>query len=414
MIKPVWSDELNRINRALRDLTASPLLEALREIERQRPLLEAPGLRMLRDLTAASPLEALREVERQRPLREAPGSRALRELQESPTGFRKLSETLTLDASSINRAARDLEVRNVAAARRVSETLAADFSSIIGRFETLKVVAAMSLPENLAADLQRALQAFRIPALPALASYADQLRSIPQNFDALRQFQDAFAGRLLDATYALANAPEGEVDERAQELAAFLGTHLSKSSGGLVSFDGFLQIVLALFLSLLSASGTRQSEERIMGHLSNITAQLQELGAGEQVNPSPELRLVTAASLRIRSEPSGTSEVIGKLTRGALVRVISKEKRWAQVEYFDFVKGGTATGWVAHRFLQTLPDEFSQDDAPDRNTEAEARRACERFERHFGEVDLGYATGADNVQIDADLAREYEATDQPN
>ena len=39
--------------------------------------------------------------------------------------------------------------------------------------------------------------------------------------------------------------------------------------------------------------------------------------------------------------------------------------------------------------------------------EAEKQAARERFERHFGEVNLGYPTGADNESIDADLAREY-------
>ena len=34
----------------------------------------------------------------------------------------------------------------------------------------------------------------------------------------------------------------------------------------------------------------------------------------------------------------------------------------------------------------------------------------ERFERHFGEVDLGYPSGADNEGIDADLVREYGDT----
>jgi hypothetical protein len=42
-------------------------------------------------------------------------------------------------------------------------------------------------------------------------------------------------------------------------------------------------------------------------------------------------------------------------------------------------------------------------------TEAEQQAARDRFERHFGEVDLGYATGVDNEQIDADLAQEYAA-----
>ena len=37
-----------------------------------------------------------------------------------------------------------------------------------------------------------------------------------------------------------------------------------------------------------------------------------------------------------------------------------------------------------------------------------ARQAARtRFERHFGEVNLGAPTGADNDGIDADLAREY-------
>ena len=38
---------------------------------------------------------------------------------------------------------------------------------------------------------------------------------------------------------------------------------------------------------------------------------------------------------------------------------------------------------------------------------ANAVSARERFEQHFGEIDLGYSTGCDNDEIDADLAREY-------
>jgi hypothetical protein len=37
------------------------------------------------------------------------------------------------------------------------------------------------------------------------------------------------------------------------------------------------------------------------------------------------------------------------------------------------------------------------------DTESEKQEARDRFERHFGEVDLGRATGADNEAIDADL-----------
>jgi hypothetical protein len=40
-------------------------------------------------------------------------------------------------------------------------------------------------------------------------------------------------------------------------------------------------------------------------------------------------------------------------------------------------------------------------------TDAEIQAARDRFEKHFGAVDLGHATGTDNESIDADLAREY-------
>jgi len=40
-------------------------------------------------------------------------------------------------------------------------------------------------------------------------------------------------------------------------------------------------------------------------------------------------------------------------------------------------------------------------------TEAERQAARERFARHFGELDIGHPTGADNEVIDTDLAGEY-------
>lgn len=45
---------------------------------------------------------------------------------------------------------------------------------------------------------------------------------------------------------------------------------------------------------------------------------------------------------------------------------------------------------------------------PDAGTsKVQAQEARQRFERHFGAVRLGHATGADNEGIDADLARAY-------
>lgn len=68
----------------------------------------------------------------------------------------------------------------------------------------------------------------------------------------------------------------------------------------------------------------------------------------------------------------------------------------------------------AHWLATTLERQYSRvqtwQSAPTQRPAAEQQAARERFERHFGEVDRAEATGADNEQLDADLAREYADT----
>ena len=62
--------------------------------------------------------------------------------------------------------------------------------------------------------------------------------------------------------------------------------------------------------------------------------------------------------------------------------------------------------WVATRLEWALGHEG----AGRARTEAEKTAARERFERHFGEVSFGSLLGADNSQIDEDLAKSYADT----
>jgi hypothetical protein len=62
---------------------------------------------------------------------------------------------------------------------------------------------------------------------------------------------------------------------------------------------------------------------------------------------------------------------------------------------------------LAHVAAASLERQFKGAGTPP--TDAEKQAARERFERHFGEVNLGHPTGADNESLDADLAREYSS-----
>ena len=72
--------------------------------------------------------------------------------------------------------------------------------------------------------------------------------------------------------------------------------------------------------------------------------------------------------------------------------------------------GTSLPHWIAMTLEQQYRNSPTRQDVRDQRTEEEKQAARSRFERHFGEVDLGHATGVDNEQIDADLAREYANT----
>lgn len=74
------------------------------------------------------------------------------------------------------------------------------------------------------------------------------------------------------------------------------------------------------------------------------------------------------------------------------------------------IAGTSPAQWIASALERQYGAIRAGQDRPTQRSETERQAARERFEAHFGEMDLGSATGVDNEQIDADLSREYAAT----
>ena len=72
--------------------------------------------------------------------------------------------------------------------------------------------------------------------------------------------------------------------------------------------------------------------------------------------------------------------------------------------------GTSPAHWLAITLEQQYGPRHAGQSARPPRTAAEQHTARVRFEQHFGEVHVPDATGADNEQIDADLAREYGDT----
>jgi len=75
---------------------------------------------------------------------------------------------------------------------------------------------------------------------------------------------------------------------------------------------------------------------------------------------------------------------------------------YAELRHRAELAGTTITEWA----IASLK-EHKQPIKPKLLNEIEKASARQRFRRHAGIISLGYATGADNESIDADLAKAY-------
>lgn len=302
-MKPYWMDEFERMTRMLRDMAESPAVRFMRDFEKQRQLLEPPGYR------------------------------ALLEWQES-----------------------------IAKSQRINESLLSGFSTVVGQYDLLKSISkSEAYTKNLVTDFQRSLRAFQSPALPLVESFTAELLGASRNLTAMVEFEKTFAAQLLERAREVAEAPAADVEERVENLTNFIGGQIAQSKRGPVSLEGWVQIILALILYFQAAASSQKTEDRLAARMEAIEEKLKAVAPPQvQVENVPELRLVTASALKVRSAAAADAEIVGKLTQNALVRQIEVHKSWARVEYFDYVAGQTKEGWVSKQHLQPLPADLMQ------------------------------------------------------
>ena len=76
--------------------------------------------------------------------------------------------------------------------------------------------------------------------------------------------------------------------------------------------------------------------------------------------------------------------------------------------YIAMVKQAEAAGISLTEWaMVTLQRQSERSSTHDLLSEEEKQGVRERFEKHFGEINLDYPMEVDNESIDADLAREY-------
>ncbi|MGG3564588.1 SH3 domain-containing protein [Neobacillus rhizosphaerae] len=106
--------------------------------------------------------------------------------------------------------------------------------------------------------------------------------------------------------------------------------------------------------------------------------------------------IVNADTLNIRKEPSATGTVIGKLTKGTIVSIYSKEKNWLEIGFANL------KGWVSAEFVDTdakTGKDTSKNEPIGMNGTVTANSLSVRSGSSLNAVIIGTVTGGQSFSI---------------
>lgn len=126
----------------------------------------------------------------------------------------------------------------------------------------------------------------------------------------------------------------------------------------LISLEGWLSIIFAMFLYIAAQHHSAESEERILDAMDQVAAHLTERFDQLELDSSDSYDyFVVTSNLNVRSEPNTRTKAIDLIHSNQKVKLIKQEGRWFYVEYFDYLDEIPKSGWVYKRYLKKLPTE---------------------------------------------------------
>lgn len=293
-----YFDEIQRMVTLARDLADSPSMRVLQDIERYRAFVEPASMSAMRDIQTQ--MEAVRHI--------------------------------------------------------VPQIAVADVASVLAQYEIVRSVSAVQNIRSVAEEAALAIDAYRNIGLPAVESFSEQIRIASSSVAAAETFTTTFAGQLFERMRRVAVAQDDdEAETSTQELATFVTEGIARARSGPVSTEGFIQIILAVVFFLYQWAESQKLETRLNSRFDAIESRLKASASTQPAQPSVELRVVAIPRLRVRNSPHVKAAVRTVLSGNVLVRIVSQQGGWSRVEYFDFTTGNNAEGWVASRYLQSIP-----------------------------------------------------------
>lgn len=168
---------------------------------------------------------------------------------------------------------------------------------------------------------------------------------VPQTFAAqiITELGDAFNSIEETTADNLVNSIEEIIEEKCKRLKP-----------NRISFEGMLQIWLALILFIYSIHLSNKTEENLTNRLLQAEQRILKSIEGLKPEESKEVYFVVERTVKIRLKPSTKSPVITILHSNQRVSLINSKGKWIYIEYFDYIEGLPKSGWACKKYLKRL------------------------------------------------------------
>jgi len=162
--------------------------------------------------------------------------------------------------------------------------------------------------------------------------------------------------------------PDGSMHEHAELPERGLLSRKQSDAIALVS------LLLTILYSLYQEISSQQDNARMEAFQTQTNATLQvqtqqiqsltvliEKALIQAAQASQERFVIRERTATVRAKPKHGSSVQGKLMPNEVVRVIGKDGKWMEVEYYHWLQEEYRTGWILNKYLERVPANYAKD-----------------------------------------------------
>jgi hypothetical protein len=98
----------------------------------------------------------------------------------------------------------------------------------------------------------------------------------------------------------------------------------------------------------------QSSRQQLSQKLDDVTKAIHQLATDKAATFRPTTLYRVDRAIPVKVERKMKSQTVGWLQVGQAVFVVTREKKWVEIEYVDLTTGQSGKGWVVKKYLKRL------------------------------------------------------------